>query len=137
MSARPLFQLLEDNSFDVIQLLYGQDCLWNGPEGLINDLVLFNDPTAGRQVILDAGRGLSHRGYDNTDIQEPYIEYQRGHFDGLYDSVFADGKEYVLVNDKVYICSHDNAKYDGQTYIIYLQKSDYQLYMNSISIGTI
>jgi hypothetical protein len=132
----PAFQVLEEMAFGAIMNLYGQHPMsWTPAAGgdAQTGTVLYNGPTTEREVKMTNGRGLSHIGYINDKVLEPYIEYMvmaDGIFQGLFESVYAGGDEYVNITLKdgttaKYICKGDEtAKFDGQTFRIPISLSE-------------
>jgi hypothetical protein len=129
---QPDFQEMQDSCFDIILQLYGQPCSWTPAAGgeEMQALVLYNGPTTERQIKLTNGRGLSHVGYNNGQVEEPYIEYRDGLFEGLFQSLYDGGTEYVYLTLKdesivkmLCICN-TSALYDGQTYRVPIQLSE-------------
>ena len=131
----PAFQVLEEMAFGAILNLYGQPMSWTPSAGGDAQVgtVLYNGPTTEREIKQTNGRGLSHISYINDKVIEPYIEFlvaDDGIFDGLFESVYAGGDEYVYITLKdgtvaKYICKGDAmAKFDGQTFRIPVSLSE-------------
>lgn len=122
-----VFQAAQDILFDTVERVMGQDATWKA-SGKQDEtaLVLFNDPTKSRRFQMVNGSGLSHVAYENGDVVDPYIEYRKGQFPGLFEKVTEDldDLQYIETGGKLYVCKHLLSMYDGQTYRIQLQLSD-------------
>ena len=127
MGLKPVFQIAQEVCFDTNLSLYGQDATWKaiGKQDS-TEIVLFNDPTKAQRMQLVNGRGFSHVTYGENEIIRPYIEYRKGQFDGLFETVMdnQDILQYIETEGVLYVCQQAMAFFDGQTYRIHLHQAD-------------
>lgn len=110
--AENIFDGLQNTAFDVVTTTMGYDATWSPSEGgsTLTGRILFNNPTESKK--------LSEVEYD------PYayrMEYKRGVFDGLKESVDRNGTETVTIKGQDYYVRQVAAKHDGNTLIATLE----------------
>lgn len=103
-----LFDGLQDKAFDVITLTMGYPATWSPSIGgpTQTGTVLFNNPTESRKT-----SDVEYNPYENR------MEYKRGVFPGLMESVKAGVDEFVTVKSIEYVVLDVVPIYDGNTLI--------------------
>lgn len=107
-----LFDGLQAVTFNVVTATMGYTATWQPADGSPEQKgkVLFKNPTEGQK--------LADQEYD------PYrytMEYQRGIFDGLKQSVDANNVEEVTIGAASYYVRKVDGKYDGKTMLATLE----------------
>lgn len=107
------FDALQNNSFDIITNTMGYDATWtpSGDTEAQTGRVLFKDPTEMHEL---SGVEYNPVGY--------MMEYRRGVFEGLFESVRVQVTEQVTVEGIAYYVRDIKASYDGKTYRAKLDK---------------
>lgn len=101
------FDILQENSFNVVTATMGYDAAWTPLEGgdAQQGRVLFKDPTEMSEL---AGMEYSPVGF--------MMEYRFGAFSGLFESVRIGNPEKVSVNGIMYYVRDVKSVYDGKTF---------------------
>ena len=103
-----IFDDLQDAAFDVVTNTMGYDASWTPSEGgaSLTARVLFNNPTESKK--------LSQVEYDPFRWE---MEYKKGDFDSLKDSVDRNNTEIVTLKGKEFYVRQITAKLDGRTLV--------------------
>jgi hypothetical protein len=101
------FDGIQKTIFDTATNVFGSVASWTPSEGGETQTakVLFNDPTESRKFIMP-----------NYDPIDPMMEYHRGVFQGLKESVDRGNSETVIISDISYHVRQVTAHWDGKTY---------------------
>jgi hypothetical protein len=113
------FDGIQDLAFDIVTSSFGDSASWIPSTGgaEYTALVLYKDPTE-KHPMSDV----------DFNIERYIMEYKRGDFPGLKDSVDAGGIETVRIIKRdvtlQFIVRRMSSKYDGQTMLAYLNPPD-------------
>lgn len=116
-----IFDSLKRAAFDTITRVMGYDAVWVSESGTFTSEVGYKDPSEKQEL----------SGIDSWNPNQPFMEYRKGFFDGLKESVDAGNPQFVTItqrNDSENIVGYFNVKevqtkYDGETFIARLIKT--------------
>jgi hypothetical protein len=130
------FDGLRKHSHTIVREQYGEDAMWLSAQGVVvNQIVLFNDPSSDERMIVKQGRGLANIGYNNHAQEKPFIEFQDGDMAGLYHAVYSGGKEHVRVHSRLYLADTASKQVTGKDYLITLQLADSQCAIVTVGVA--
>lgn len=113
-----VFDRFQDRAFDVVSKTMGYEASWEPANGgsLQTGIVLFKNPT-------EANAYLGSQTYNlpEFDAYSWMMEYRKGVFTGLKESVDTRAYEYVTVNEQKFFVSKVDAIFDGRTFVARLQ----------------
>jgi hypothetical protein len=110
------FDEMEEQVFSQVTTLMGEDAVWYSSFGGESEgRVLFKYPTHA-ETIGNSGSG-------ELDPIAPVVEWYRGTFTGLKESVDAQNREYLLLRGQSYFVESVRTKFDGDTYVANLTLS--------------
>jgi len=118
-----VFDRFQDRAFDIVSNTMGYEATWTPAEGGSEQtgIVLFKNPT-------EANAYLGSQAYNlpEFDAYSWMMEYRKGVFTGLKESVDTRSYEYVTVNNQKFFVSKVDAIFDGRTFVARLQIDEQQ-----------
>ncbi|MFO0387567.1 MAG: hypothetical protein ACK505_12370 [Flavobacteriales bacterium] len=107
------FDGIQAQVFSTVSNVFGSVATWTPSRGgeTLQAKVLFNDPTESQKLILP-----------NYDPINPMMEYHRGYFEGLKESIDSGETEIVIISGIEFWVRDVNAYWDGKTYRATLQR---------------
>jgi len=119
-----IFDSLKTKAFDVITHVMGYDATWVSSESEISFTakVGYKDPSEKQEL----------SGIDSWNPDQPFMEYRKGFFPGLKESVDTGNSEFVTISQHneplnilgYFAVSEVKTKYDGDTFVARLIKKD-------------
>ena len=118
------FDILKNRPFDAVTHLMGYDAIWinSVSSEVLTARVAYKDPSEKQEL----------SGIDSWNPDQPFMEYRKGFFPGLKESVDTGNSEFVTISQHneplnilgYFAVSEVKTKYDGDTYVARLQHAE-------------